>query len=384
MTVLSRGRKRPFRRILIIKPSSLGDIVHALPVLAALRAAFPRAHIDWLVSTSFVPLLEGHPLLSEVIPFDRRRYGQMLRRPSVFLEFLRFLGFLRRRRFELVVDLQGLVRSGFIAWASGASTRVGFADAREFASLFYSRRVTCPRDCVHAVDRNLQLASAIGASPEKIEFPLGLRPEELQSARELLRKTAGEPVESFIAVLPGARWESKCWPPERHAQLIDELAGRGAPRCVLLGAEADRPLADAIASRTGAPVVDLVGKTTLRELAALLQLADLVVCQDSGPMHLAAALQRPIVALFGPTNPARTGPYCERARVVRRPLECSPCYGKLCPLGHQKCLRELPVSSVLEACAEFGAPALQPQIPASSAGDSQPRHTPADSTRAIP
>ena len=129
MSEARAGDRQAYKRILIIKPSSLGDVVHALPVLAALREAYPRAHIAWLVGVTFAPLLEGHPLLDEVIPFDRRRFGRMLQSPRILVEFMRFLADLRRRRFDLVVDLQGLIRSGFMAWASGAPYRIGFAAA---------------------------------------------------------------------------------------------------------------------------------------------------------------------------------------------------------------------------------------------------------------
>lgn len=369
------------RRILIIKPSSLGDIVHALPVLALLRDTWPQAHVAWLAGSAFAPLLEGHPLLDEVIVFDRRRYGRMLRNPPILADFARFAWRLRRRRFDLVVDLQGLVRSGFLAWLSGAPRRVGFADARELAPLFYSQRVACPRAAVHAVDRNWYLANALvgpgdaardpsraregaatkgGDGYRKLSavvtpaprFPLGLRTEELAAARHLVAAAAGGPLDAFIALLPGARWESKCWPADRFAALIGRLSTAGFPPVVLLGGPDDRTLADKIASACAAPVINLVGLTSLRELSAVLALASLVICQDSGPMHIAAALDKPLVALFGPTNAARTGPYSAAARVVALPLDCAPCYRRHCPLGHHACMERLEVALVLAAVRE--------------------------------
>jgi ADP-heptose:LPS heptosyltransferase len=222
----------PPRRILLIKPSSLGDVVHALPVLAALRAAYPEAHIAWLVSTSFVPLLDGHPLLNEVISFDRRLYGRMLRSPRATNAFIRFTSALRRREFDLVLDLQGLFRSGFLARATGAPRRIGFAAAREMAWMFYTERVTCPDADEHAVLKNMRLVAAVvapasaGPSPPpsseggagggcahaplgRVEFPLGLRADELAAARERLDVAANRPIDGFTAVLPGARWPSK-------------------------------------------------------------------------------------------------------------------------------------------------------------------------------
>jgi heptosyltransferase-1 len=335
------------QRILIIKPSSLGDIVHALPLLATLRERYPDAHIAWLASRSFAPLLENHPLLDAVIRFDRARFGKMWRSPRIFLDFWRFVAEIRRRRFDLVIDLQGLLRSGLLSFFSGAGQRVGFADAREGAWLFYTQRVGSPASIEHAVEQNLSVARALGLRADEAEFPLGLRPAEHAAAQELLFGAAGGPLQSFTAVMPGARWETKRWPADRIAELIDRMQAGGLPRCVLLGGPGDRGFADQVIAACKSGVVDLVGRTTLRQLAALIDMADRVVCHDSGPLHIAAALGKPTVAVFGPTNPARTGPYSRAAVVVTHPIECAPCYQRVCPYGHHNCMQQLDVETVL-------------------------------------
>lgn len=342
------GIEAPPERILIVKPSSLGDIIHALPVLAGLHQAYPSAQISWLAGTSFAPLLEGHPLLHEVIPFDRAHYGRMWRSPGVFLEFLRFVAEVRRRRFDWIIDLQGLIRSGFLAWAGGAQKRVGFADAREFAWVFYTDRVRCPKDATHAVARNLAAARVLDLEVDEPEFPLGLRTQEVEAARRLLERAARAPLPEFTAVVPGARWESKRWPAEHFATLIDGLQRAGQPPCVLLGSPDERAVAAEVRARCRSAVVDLTGQTSLRELAALLSVAAQVVCNDSGPMHLAAALGRPLVALFGPTDPKRIGPYSEAARVAQHAVPCAPCYRRVCPLKHHNCLKLLTPATVQE------------------------------------
>ena len=226
---------RDVKRILIIKPSSLGDVVHTLPVLAALRDAFPGAHIAWLVNSTFAPLLADHSLLDEVIEFDRRRYGRMWRSLRANLAFWRFVSEIRRRRFDLVIDLQGLVRSGLLTWFSGARRRVGLADAREGAWVFYNRRVRVESGVEHAVDKNLALLRAVGVPVAAASFPLDLHEAEREAARRLLASRAGRPVERFTAVMPGARWDSKRWQTEKLAALIDRMNEAGLPVCVLLG-----------------------------------------------------------------------------------------------------------------------------------------------------
>lgn len=347
-------------RVLVIKPSSLGDIVHALPVLAGLRAAYPRAHIAWLVARPFVSLLDRHPLLDAVIPFDRKHYGHMWRSPRAALDFLKFCFAIRRQRFDLIIDLQGLFRSGFLACVAGARRRVGFADGRELSWLFMTQRVRGPwssrkgagrRDPasdVHAVEKNLHLARALGLQVDPPRFPLGLCEADRRSASALLAG-AGLAGGRFTVVAPGARWDSKRWPVESWAGLIDRLEGAGVGPCVLLGAPDEREGADAIVARCRSKPANLVGRTSLRELTALLELAERVVCCDSGPMHIAAALGKPMVALFGPTNAARTGPYDSRAQVLALPLDCSPCYARVCPLRHHACMRQLGVEHVLAA-----------------------------------
>jgi heptosyltransferase-1 len=337
------------RRILIIKPSSLGDVVHALPVLAVLRRSWPAAHIAWLVSSSFAPLLDRHPMLNEVIPFDRAHFGRIWRSPRIFADFWRLVAKIRRRRFELVIDQQGLIRSGLLALLSGARRRVGFATAREGAWLFYSHRVKPAATVEHAVDRNLLLAKALGLQVEEPEFPLALQPSERAAAKDLLTEAAGGQLEAFTAIVPGARWKTKRWPADRLAALIDRLQSHGLPRCVLLGSPNDRAVADEIVRTCRSDVVNLVGRTDLKELTALMDLASCVVCHDSGPMHIAAALAKPMVAIFGPTNPARTGPYSPTASVVTHPVPCAPCYRRTCPYQHHNCMRRLDVERVFNA-----------------------------------
>jgi len=342
---------RTFRRILLIKPSSLGDLVHALPVLHGLRRRYPQARIDWLAGTSFAPLIEGHPDLDEVIRFDRRRYGKMLRDPRVAAEFVAFLADLRQRRYDLVVDLQALFRSGFMALATGAGVRVGFANAREFGWAFYTHRIRPDRKQTHAVDRNYLVAGLLGFADVPVRFDLAVTDGQRDAAAWMLADAGVDAAGSFAAVLPGARWETKRWGEARFAELIDRLNEEHSLPCVLLAGADEADICRRIETRCRRRPPNLAGRTTLRELIGVLERAAIVVCHDSAPMHLAAALDRPMVCLLGPTNPARTGPYNQEARVLQSDWPCVPCYlRRLSQCGYEhRCMTALDVGQVLEA-----------------------------------
>src|SRR5262245_56516541 len=173
---------RDFKRILIIKPSSPGDIIHALPVLHGLRGRFPAAHLAWLVATPFADLIAAEPALNEVIPFDRKRYGRVCRSVSVSADFLGFVRDRRAREFELAIDLQGLFRSGFFAFASGAGVRIGVAGAREMAWMFYTHRIPPTLGERHAADRNYGLAGLLGFGDTPMQFGLAITAEDRHAA----------------------------------------------------------------------------------------------------------------------------------------------------------------------------------------------------------
>jgi lipopolysaccharide heptosyltransferase I len=336
------------RRILLIKPSSLGDVVHALPVLHGLRRRFPEAHIAWMVATAFIPLVENHPDLDEVIEFDRKKLARWYYHPAAFRAFRGFCRQLKAGRFDLVIDLQGLFRSGYFTWVTGAKRRIGFADARELAPIFYNKRLPKRPADEHAVEHNYRVAEALGFTRIKPTIDLAITDDERSRATAILNGIGLPRGAAFAAILPSARWETKQWLPQRFSELIDRLANERGIRSVVMGAPDERDLCAQIANRSASSTVDISGKTNLRELAAIIEQAAVVVCHDSGPMHLAAALDRPMVSILGPTNPLRTGPYGHQDSVVRRDLDCSPCYLKRlsqCKNDHS-CMKGLEVETV--------------------------------------
>jgi len=319
-----------FTRTLIIKPSSMGDVVQALPVLTALKEAHPSAHVSWLVGKPFAGILDGHPRLDEVIVFDRRRFARFTFSVTVAGEFLAFMKGLRQRRFTAVIDLQGLFRSGLLALATGAPARVGFRDARELAPLFYTEDVFVPRRTVHAVDRYLTAARRLGLAEAKARDHLPVSAAARAAIRGRLAEAGLEPGEPFVAVGPHARWATKQWPAERFAAVLDRLHRREGVRAVLVGSGDAAEAARTIARGLTQPPIDLVNRTTLKELAAVLAEARVMLTNDSGPMHVAAAVGTPVVAIFGPTSPARTGPYGPGHRILAGRAACSPCYRRQC------------------------------------------------------
>ena len=318
---------QPPQRILIVKPSAIGDVVHTLPVLNLLRKRYPAAHIAWLVTPACAGILEGHPQLNDVILFERK--GGFSGARALYRR-------LRAEKFDLVLDLQGLLRSGLFCWATGAPVKVGFANAREMAPVFYSHRVAVPDKEVHAMDRYLDLAVAAGCERGPVEY---VWPTD-DADRAAVRAMVGD--RRYAVLLPGTNWATKRWPVDKFAAMVEPLKSRFGLDSVIAGrgedAAALAPLAPA--------AVDLTGKTTLRQLVALLENASVVIANDSGPMHIAAALGRPLVTLFGPTNPVRTGPYQRLETVVRLDIVCSPCYSRKC--SHQSCLQWLGIDPVLD------------------------------------
>jgi len=328
-------------RTLIIKPSSMGDIVQALPVLTALAESHPEAHVSWLVARPFAALLEGHPRLHEVIVFDRHRFSRAGKSVSATLEFLGFLKSLRQRRFTTVLDLQGLFRSGLFALSTGAPNRIGFASARELAPLFYTAEVALPHPEMHAVDRYLAVARHVGAGEPQATDHLPVSAEARRAARHRLEEAGLEPGAPYAAICAYARWETKQWPAERFAHVIGRIGADLGARSVLVGGAEARDLGRTLSQSTARPVespvvlatgrpIDLTGQTTLKELVAVIAEAHVMVTNDSGPMHIAAAVGTPVVAIFGPTSPRRTGPYGRGHRVLTGRAPCSPCYRRHC------------------------------------------------------
>jgi lipopolysaccharide heptosyltransferase I len=319
-------------RYLIVKPSSLGDILHAMPAVSALAKAQPDVSVDWVVKPPFAELPPYLPCVRRVIPF----YDKKIRKPLHFLpEVFRLRSDLRRDAYDAVIDLQGLVRSAFIGSLSGCRVRAGFASPREhFSTHFYTRLLKGREKSAHAVDvNNALMRDFLGR--EDLDFSLELPVNERTAgrARETVAEAFGGVLpERFAVVAPGARWETKKWPADFFCAVIASLSRREPGlKFLLAGTRDEAEDAESILAKSnGLPVASICGKTSVGELLETVRLSSLMICNDSGPMHIAAALGVPVVAMFGPTDPVLTGPYCEKKSVFIPEIACNRCFLRYC------------------------------------------------------
>ena len=326
-------------KILILKPSSLGDVIQALPVLRLLKLHWREARIFWWIDSALAPLLEGDPDLAGIVCFERKRWVK----PRHWPEMCRSIRSLREQDFDLVLDLQCLARSAVFAWLANGRQLVGLDSIREGARGFYDLAVPRKSFRMHAVDWYLSVLPHLGVPVHSGFEWLPARPAV---AAEIRRKWPG--AARWIALQPGARWQNKRWPVEHFTELVRLLA-RNHPeaRFAVLGGNGDQLLGEIIAEAAPEQCLNLCGQTSLPEMVEWIRRCDLLITNDTGPMHAAAALSRPLVALFGPTEPSRTGPYGQSQNVLRLELPCSPCLKPRCNYAKpDECLRALSPAQV--------------------------------------
>ncbi|KAA0132035.1 glycosyltransferase family 9 protein [Gimesia chilikensis] len=343
---LARLNQIEAQRICIIKPSALGDVVQTLPILPVLRERFPNARISWVVRDSFANLLEGHPCLDEIIPFQRR---------SSAGQWWQFLKSLKKQKFDLVIDLQGLLRTGIMTAATRAPWRVGIEAAREGSHLTCNLTIPDTGRYVPAWLKYWRVADAFGQGKLKRTTDIYLSEDDQNWAQEKLY--CPEYPLPTLAIHAGAQWITKRWPPESFAAVGAKAIRRFRCQVVLVGTSAERELTGHIEKLlqkfvpTGR-VINLAGETTLKQLAAVLQQSDFVLTNDSGPMHLAAGLGTPVTGIFTCTSALRSGPPGDKHELVSTNVSCGGSYNKRCPKrGPQNlcCMEELEVSRVWQA-----------------------------------
>jgi lipopolysaccharide heptosyltransferase II len=313
---------RPDFKVLILKPSSLGDVVQALPVLRLIKQHRPHSKVFWWVERGLMGLLEGDPDLTGIIPFNRNEWPSLRACKHMWSN----IQWMRDQKFDWVIDLQSLARSGSVAWLANGKLTVGLDDPREGARCLFDHAVVRAGYDQHAVDWYLSVLPKLGVPVGKFTW----LPKRAEAARCIRTRW---PVEQsqWVALQPGARWLNKRWPAEYYAAVVRDLSsGRPGLRFAVLGSAEDRPLAEKICATANDRCLDLTGALSLPEMIEWIRACSLMVSNDTGPMHVAAAVGTPLLGIFGPTHPSRTGPYGQLANVVRSQVSCAPCMTDTC------------------------------------------------------
>ncbi len=348
------------KRILVVKPSSLGDVVHTLPVVHAIKRCFPTCHLGWIVQKPFNEILESDPAIDEIIPIHIPSTSDPLaRRGTFFRATVATLSVLRALRsrfnenpYDVVLDLHASFRSGLLGRTNPDSVRIGFADAKELNTLFQDHLIEPGPDRVHAVDKNLAFAEHVGCPTVPEDLSLVVDPQAQERVRSFLEGAGIRDGNRSVYANPTARWETKFWTVEGWAALADLLIERSKASVVFAGSPADVPYIEEITSRMDRKALVAAGKLNLAEAAALIEKSDVYVGVDSGPMHIAAFVGTPVVALFGPTEPAKVGPYGLGHKIVYlNDLDCIGCRKRRC--RDRKCLEDLKAETVFEETVQL-------------------------------
>ena len=362
-------KSRDFRRILLIKLSALGDVVHTIPVLSKLRRRYPAARLDWLATPAIAELLRHNSAISNVIEFAREEWSASWRL-TPFISYARLAARLRANAYDLVVDMHGQLRTAVLARATGAPVRIGFdrprarvweasarkytkqardhawQGAREGSWLAYTHHIPVPTLDLHALDRYLNVGPLLGLDEGPPDFSFPIPPEAITRIEALLEYyDIGKA--KLVVIAPGTIWETKQWRSDGFAEVARHFMKKNFA-VALIGSDRERGTCEEVA-RLAPGAVNLGGETLLSELAALIRRAAICVTNDSGPMHLAVALDRPVVSIFGATDPLWVGPYRRDDAVVRVELPCSPCYLRelrRCNYGHA-CMQQVGPGAVI-------------------------------------
>lgn len=340
-------------KILIVKLSAIGDVIHTLPALNAIRKHYPTAHITWLVETDAADLLIGHEALDRILISRRKQWVKGLVSRSwlkQLKEIKDFIKVLRDTRYDIIFDFQALIKSGILIWMCRGDRKIGFDRGMEHSEqshLFLNERILPVDMDHHALLRQMMLIRAVGIYEREIVYNLSIGPEDRAQTDHILKLSGIILSRPIVGINPGAKWQTKLWSDKRFAELADRLIRHYHFQVVFTGSKADVSMMRRINAFMKCGAVNLVGKTGLKTLAALYEKLAFLISTDTGPMHLAAAAGIPVVALFGPTAPWRTGPFGSGHQVVLADKDCSPCFKRTCDT--YSCMDRISVTDVLQA-----------------------------------
>ncbi|MFC1859183.1 lipopolysaccharide heptosyltransferase I [Thermodesulfobacteriota bacterium] len=344
--------------ILIVKTSAIGDVTHTLPALNALRRQYPEAHIAWLVEEAAADVVQGHKALNRVLVSKRKQWAEDFRGlsfPNAAKEVYSFICQLRDTEYDWVIDFQSLLKSAVFVTLAKAKRKIGFdkgMEHAEYSYLFLNERIPPVSMEHHAVLRDLMLLESLGIKTDQVVFDFPIDDTHRNQLKILLNEYEINSAGPLIAINPVAKWETKLWDSRNFAGVADQLITRYRANIIFTGGADDSVTIQNIISHMAGPAINLAAKTTIKTLAALLERVDFLVSTDTGPMHLAAALGTPVVAIFGPTAPWRTGPYGPNHQVIRAELTCSPCFKRQCPTTD--CMKQITAAQVLDGIKKLG------------------------------
>ncbi len=313
------------KKILIIKLSSLGDVIHTLPAATSIKNGFKEAKVFWLINSKYKELIENSKTIDEIIEVDGK-----------IESFFRAISKIRREKFDLLIDFQGLFKTGIISFLSGARRKIGFDKTKELAHIFLDEKPISQKENIHAIKRYLKICEYLGVKPI-YQFPIEIGEKERKKIDELLSD-----IGPFLIINPFARWESKVWEIERYIELSEMIKEKLKITPIFTGAKDEEPLFFEMKKYLKDPFF-LFG-LSLKELCCLFLKSICVICPDTGSMHLAAALKVPTISLFGPTSPKKTGPFGEGHIILKKDIDCSPCFKKVC--NDKRCLKMITVDEV--------------------------------------
>ena len=327
------------RNVLIIKLRYIGDVLLATPTVRAIKAAGPDVRVTMMVNRGTEDVLSGNQDVDEIVVLDKGSLAAQWR----------LIAKLRRRRFDTVIDLTDGDRSAFLSWISGAPVRIGFNDDHRWRGRCYTQVVQSVPGMGHRIDRDLEALKPMNIQAGSKGLQLRLTPEEVDSADQLLDQLGVQRSQSIVILQPGARYWFKAWPPDRFAELADQLVSQYGCQVLIGGSSQDIDLAQQIRQMTKSRPIIMAGRTTIKQFAAIAQKSVLFVGNDSGAMHISSAVGTPVVALFGPSNLREWGPRGGPVEVLCKGFDCRSCYHTTCTRGEENCMRLIAVHEVFAA-----------------------------------
>ena len=326
------------KKILIIKPSSLGDVIHTFPVIAFFKSAIPGVQIDWLINKNISSILDYlDDFLEDKVLFNRSGFKGM----NFIIESCKLVHNIRKKKYDCIIDLQGLLRSSIMTFMGKGKYKVGFSNPKEKISRFaYNLKIDLPDNIEHAIEKNIYLVSKfLKIDPVVPAFNIPL----IKKYKDIIDNVSIEvdfklSDKKYFIVAPGARWNSKRWSTDFFAQTLDIISEKSKLIPIIIGTKDEKILSEEIIEKCkNANPVSLVAKTSMIELVELLRNARLILTNDSGPMHIAASLGTNVLALFGATDPELTGPYWPNSKVFQKKEGCIKCFKRECNLDKQEC-----------------------------------------------